>query len=83
MTNRDGAPQINVSKMAVSGNLPGLLFAIGTMLIFFFGIPELRVMLPAMLIVGAGVAVVLHFVHRETPGKPWILSSGPSNSRLK
>jgi hypothetical protein len=75
MTNHASAPQINVSKMAVGGNIPGLLFAIGTMLIFFFGIPELRVMLPAMLIVGAAFALVLHFVHRETPGKAWLLSA--------
>ena len=79
MGNDDTRPQINASKMAVGGNIPGLLFAVGTMLIFYFGIPELRVMLPAMLIVGAAFAVVLHFVHRETPGKAWLLAATNKN----
>jgi hypothetical protein len=53
--------EINLAKIPVSGDLPGLLFAAGTMLIFYWGIPELRFMLPGAIVVGCGIAAALHF----------------------
>jgi hypothetical protein len=68
------APQINVSKIPGGGGVAGALFAIISMTIFLIGIPALRYMLPAAAVIGCAVAVVMHFVHHETPGKSWILS---------
>jgi hypothetical protein len=69
------SPQINVSKLAVGGGITGLIFAIGSMAIFFIGIPLLRYMFPAALILGCAVALVLRLVRRETPGIPWLRSA--------
>jgi hypothetical protein len=43
------------------------------MLIFLIGIPALRYFLPAAILLGLVVAVVIHFIRHETPGKSWIL----------
>src|SRR5579862_582228 len=66
-------PQINVSKIPGGAGIAGALFALGSMLIFLIGIPRLRYFFVAALILGSLVALVLRFVHRETPGKPWII----------
>ena len=66
-------PQINVSKIPGAGGIAGALFAFGSMVIFLIGIPRLRFFLLAAVVLGCGIALVLRFVRRETPGKPWIL----------
>jgi hypothetical protein len=68
-------PQINISKIPVGGGLAGAFFAIGSMTIFLIGLPVLRYMFPAAIVLGCGVALVLHLVRHETPGAPWILSA--------
>ena len=68
-------PQINVSKIPGGGGIAGAFFAIGSMLIFLVGIPRLRFFFPAAIVLGCVVALILRRVRRETPGKPWILSS--------
>jgi len=67
-------PQINSSKIPGGAGIAGALFAIGSMMIFLVGIPRLRFFLPAAVILGCVVALVLRLIRRETPGKPWILS---------
>ena len=74
-------PQINVSKIPGGGGIAGALFAIGSMLIFLVGIPRLRYFLPAAIILGCAVALILRFTRRETPGKPWILPATPDTDR--
>jgi hypothetical protein len=66
-------PQINMSKIAVSGGIAGAFFAVSSMAIFLIGIPLLRYMLPAAIVLGCGVALILHFIRHETPGASWIL----------
>ena len=66
-------PQINISKIPGGTGVAGALFAISTMLIFLIGIPRIRYFFIGALILGGGIALVLRFVRRETPGKPWIL----------
>jgi hypothetical protein len=44
-------------------------------LIFLIGIPALRYFLPAAIVLGCGVALTIHFIRHETPGKPWILAA--------
>jgi hypothetical protein len=68
-------PQINVSKIAVGGGIAGAIFTAGSMMIFLLGIPLLRFVFPAAIVLGCAVALVLHFVRHETPGAPWLLSA--------
>jgi hypothetical protein len=72
------SPQMNVSKLAVGGGFVGLIFAIGSMAIFFVGIPLLRYMFPAAAVLGCAVALILRFVRHETPGAPWLRSASES-----
>lgn len=66
-------PQINISKIVVGGGIAGLFFAAVSTLIFLMGIPLTRIMLPAALILGGGIALILHFARHRTLGTPWIL----------
>jgi hypothetical protein len=66
-------PQINMSKIVVGGGIAGALFAGGSMLIFLIGIPLIRLMFPAAILVGCGVAVVRHFTRHETSSTSRIL----------
>jgi hypothetical protein len=61
-------PQINISKIAVGGGIAGGFFAAVSMLIFLMGIPLVRYMFPAALILGGGIAMALHFARHKTPG---------------
>ena len=72
-------PQINVSKIPGGRGVAGIIFALGSMLVFLLGIPALRYFLLAAIVLGSGVALVIHFVRtlfpHETPGTSWILSA--------
>ena len=74
MSQESPNPQINVSKIPGGGGLAGVLFAVGGMLIFLIGIPRFRFFLLAAAVLGCGIALILQFVRRETPGKPWTLA---------
>ena len=67
-------PQINVSKIPGGGGIAGALVAISSLLIFLIGIPALRYFLPAAIVLGCGVALIIHFIRHEPPGKAWIPS---------
>lgn len=71
------SPQINVSKIPGGGGVAGALFAVISMVIFLIGIPALRYFLPAAIALGCGVALLIHSIRHEPPGKPWI----PSNKK--
>jgi hypothetical protein len=75
MTNDTTPLQINVSKIVVGGGLAGALFAGGGMLIFLVGIPLIRVMFPAAIVLGCVVALVRHFTLHETSSTSRILSA--------
>jgi hypothetical protein len=70
---RENAPQINLSKIPVGGGIAGAIFAIGSMLIFLLGIPAIRYIFPAAIVLGCAVALVIHFKRHETLGAAWIL----------
>lgn len=74
MTEDTPNPQINMSKMPGGGGIAGALVAVISTLIFVIGIPVLRYFLPAAIVLGGAVALVIHFTRHETPGTPWILS---------
>ena len=67
------SPQINLSHIPGGGGIAGALFALSSMLILLIGVPRLQIFFPAAIVFGCGVALILRFVRRETPGKPWIL----------
>ncbi len=67
--------EINASKLPVDGNVGGIIFAASTVIIFYWGIPLLRYMFPAAVLLGCGIALLLHFVRHETTGAPWILAA--------
>jgi hypothetical protein len=69
-------PQINVSKIPGGAGVAGALFAVISMAIFLIGIPMLRYMFPAAIVLGCGVALILRFLRHETPGAPWIAAAG-------
>jgi hypothetical protein len=69
----DPNPQINVSKIPGGGGIAGAMFAIFSMAIFLIGIPIARIMFPAAIVLGCGVALALHFKRHKTPGASWIL----------
>jgi cell division protein FtsW (lipid II flippase) len=79
MKKDEAPPQINVSKIQGDGGIAGALFAISSLLIFLYGIPMLRYFLPAAIILGLGVALMIklvrHFIRPQTPGTPWILAT--------
>jgi hypothetical protein len=65
-------PQINVSKIPGGGGVAGAMVAVFSTLIFLIGIPALRYFFPAAIVLGCGVALIIHFKPHETPGKAWI-----------
>jgi hypothetical protein len=75
MSESTPAPQINVSKIKAGGGIAGTIFTLASMGIFLIGIPALRYFLPAAILLGLGVALTIHFIRHETPGKSWILSA--------
>jgi sugar phosphate permease len=66
-------PQIDSAKLGVGGGIAGAIFTIGSVLIFLFGIPVLRYLFPAAIVLGCIVALVLRFIRHDTPGKSWLL----------
>jgi hypothetical protein len=64
--------EINMAKVPADANIGGLIFAAATVMIFFWGIPLVRVLFPAAIVVGGGIALALHFLRPDATGKPWI-----------
>ena len=77
----DPRPQINASKIVFGGGIAGLIFTVGSMLIFLAGLPVLRYMFPCAIVLGCVVALVLRFARHDTPGKPWLLPGTESQTR--
>jgi hypothetical protein len=68
-------PQINVSKIPGGGGVAGAIFAVICTLIFLIGIPALRYFLPAAILLGGVVALVIRRIRNRKPhGAPCILS---------
>lgn len=67
-------PQINASRIPIGGGIAGAFCAAASMVIFLIGIPVLRYLFPAAVILGCGVAIVLHFMRHKPTGAPWILA---------
>jgi len=57
-------PEINISQIRVGGGVAGLIFTVGSMLIFLVGIPVLWYVFAFAVAVGVGIAVVLRLANR-------------------
>ena len=62
----DARPQINASKIVIGGGIAGAIFTVGSMLIFLAGLPVLRYMFPAAVVLGCAIALVRRFVRHKT-----------------
>jgi hypothetical protein len=56
-------------QMPVSGNFPGLLFAIGSALIFLIAIPALWYVVAFAALVGIAIAFVLQILREKRPSE--------------
>jgi hypothetical protein len=65
---------ITMHQLPVGHNFPGLLFTVGSALIFLFAIPALWFVLVAAVAIGLVVAAILQIVHREHPDEAARLS---------
>jgi hypothetical protein len=63
-----GSPQINFSSTEVAGNIGGLIFAIGAVLIVAIGLPSVMWFMFAALVAGCILAWMLAAWHRNHPG---------------
>src|SRR5579872_2097510 len=75
-------PQINVSKISGGDGIAGAMVAVISTVIFLIGIPALRYFLPAAIILGCVVALIIRLSRHETPGAPWIVSSTEKSSGI-
>ena len=55
---------ITMHRLPVGGNFPGMLFAVGSVLIFLIALPQLWYFVALAVLLGIGVAATLHFAHR-------------------
>lgn len=67
MDSDPASAEINMAKVPADNNIGGMIFALGTVLIFFWGIPLLRYLFPAAIVVGCGIALILHFMRHKPP----------------
>ena len=65
MENKSPHRGITLHRLPVEGNFPGLVFAVGSALIFLLAIPALWYVVAGALVVGLVVAAVLQFVHQK------------------
>jgi hypothetical protein len=64
---------IDMHRLPVGGDFPGLVFAVGSALIFLIALPALWYVVAGALAVGLIIAAVLQIIH-DKPGK------SPSNT---
>lgn len=64
--------EIDMAKIHAGDDAPGFLFAAGTVLIFYWGIPEVRELFPGAILVGVGIAFGVRLWHRSTATEPSI-----------
>lgn len=69
MENGNSTPHrgITMHRLPVGGNFPGILFAVGSVLIFLLAIPALWVVTVAALAAGLVIAALLQVMHRKPP----------------
>lgn len=64
MRTTDSRPEINLSRIPVGAGVAGVVFTVGSMLIFLLGVPGLWYFFALALGLGIGFAVVLRLTAR-------------------
>jgi hypothetical protein len=59
---------IDMHRLPVGGDFPGLLFAVGTALIFLIALPALWYLVVGALAIGLVIAAVLQTIHDKADG---------------
>jgi len=67
--NQSPRAEINMSQIRVGGGIPGLIFAAGTVYIFFAGVPEVRWFLAGAISAGSVISIALRLFHRYRPAR--------------
>ena len=73
MKNGLQSAQINLANVPADGNVGGLLFTAGTVMIFFWGIPLIRYLVPTAILLGGGLALVFRKIRHDASGNERIL----------
>ena len=74
-------PGITMHKLSFSGGLPGLVFTIGSALIFLFGLPALWYFVAFAFALGLGIAMLLRMNSSLLSDRNKPLSIAPSETR--
>jgi hypothetical protein len=61
---------IDMHRLPVGGDFPGLLFAVGSALIFLIALPALWYVVVGALAVGLVIAAVLQMIHERSDDAP-------------
>jgi hypothetical protein len=59
-------PGITMHKLSIGGGFEGLVFTVGSALIFLFGLPSLWYFLAFSAALGVGVAVLIRLINRSS-----------------
>ncbi len=70
MKNGSLHPGISVHHIQVGGGIAGLIFTVGSMVVFLWGVPALWYFLGGAIALGAGVAVILRVVRQGSSIAP-------------
>jgi len=74
-------PGITMHKLSFGGGFVGLLFALGSALIFVLGFPTLWYFVAFAFALGVGIAILLRIVnHRMSERKPLSILSAPEKT---
>jgi hypothetical protein len=77
----DRHPGINMHKLPVGGGFIGLLFAVGTAVIFVVGFPTLWYFVALSFGLGVAVALILKYVHQRQSDRSKPLSILTTNEQ--
>ena len=76
----DRHPGINMHKLPVGGGFIGLLFAVGTAVIFILGFPTLWYFVVLSAGLGVAIALMIRFIHERTSDRNKPLSILATNT---
>ena len=83
MADNDSHPGITMHKLPVGGGFAGLVFAVGSALIFILGLPSLWYFVAFSAALGVGIAVILRLVNSRRSERMKPLSIVATNATDK
>jgi hypothetical protein len=83
MDNNDRHPGITMHKLPVGGGFAGLLFAVGSAVIFVLGLPSLWYFVAFSAALGVGIAVIFRLVNSRRSERMKPLSIVATNAKDK